>query len=85
MIRYATGPEGYPTLSGHHTSPRPLHAALAHIMANLMLGRCDPRRLEILNRLYMSLSPADQIRCRWEMLEVREAKRGNRPARIMGE
>lgn len=62
---------------------RPLWQALAHVIVNKRPG--DPE-LEHLNRLYMrALSPADQLRCRAEMLEVREAKRGCREAEIAAE
>jgi hypothetical protein len=53
---------------------RPLPVALAQSMATTKLGNRD--RMELLNRLYRTLSPADKLRCMDELAWCRLAKRG---------
>lgn len=60
---------------------RPLWMALAHSMAGLKLGNSE--RLAMLNRIYSTLRIADAIACRGELLECREARRGQRRAEIV--
>jgi hypothetical protein len=52
---------------------RDLPIALAHVVAGT---KPYSLALERLNRLYAGLTPADQLRCRAELLECREARRG---------
>ena len=58
----------------------PLWAALARGMATCKLGNTE--RMELLNRLYRTLSPADQLRCKDELTWCRRAKRGGVEATI---
>jgi hypothetical protein len=55
--------------------PRTLGIALAHCFAVCRAGR-DTERLEQLNKLFAKLKPADQIACRWELLQCQRAVRG---------
>lgn len=57
---------------------RPLPVALGQVLANTRPGAY----LDCLNRLYLSLSSADKIRCRLELQHCREAKRGWAEARV---
>lgn len=52
---------------------RPLPMALAHCFATTKLG--NAKRMELLNRVYLQLSPADQLRCKGELRLCRAAKR----------
>ncbi len=59
---------------------RPLPLALAQSMARCKLGNTE--RMELLNRLYRTLSPAGQLRCKDELAQCRLAKRGGVEATI---
>lgn len=59
---------------------RPLPIALAHQFSKTRIG--DPAQ-GVLNRIYAAMTLADQVKCRWELLECRAAKRGEREARAM--
>ncbi len=59
---------------------RPLWLALAQNMATCKLGNTE--RMELLNRLYRTMSPVDQLRCRDELTWCRRAKRGGVEATI---
>jgi hypothetical protein len=59
---------------------RPLPVALAQSMATTKLGNAE--RMELLNRLYRTLSPADKLRCMDELAWCRLAKRGGVEATI---
>lgn len=59
---------------------RPLPIALAHCLVNTSLRR--QTRVAVLNRIYRRLKPAQQIRCRLEIIEARAAKRGERIAQV---
>lgn len=61
---------------------RELPLALAHAFA-VPRPFSDQARLDLLNRVFSTMSPADQLRCRAEFLECREAKRGNRFAEVV--
>ena len=58
----------------------PLHIALARDFCRTKPG--DPR-LVMLNRIFNTLQPLNQLLCRAEMREVRAAKRGERPAIVL--
>lgn len=58
--------------------PRPLPIALAQVMANTKPGAY----LDCLERLYLTLSPADKLRCRDELNRCRAAKREHLEARV---
>lgn len=53
---------------------RPPAIVLAHCMANTKLS--NSARMELLNRLYNTLSPRDKLRCRDELRWCLMAKRG---------
>jgi hypothetical protein len=55
--------------------PRPLHVALAQVMANTSYARID--RHELLSRVYSALRPVDKLRCLAELNACRQAKRGH--------
>lgn len=59
---------------------RELPIALAHYAVRRKPG--EPGAL-IANKLFARLTPADQLRCRWELHECREARRGQRNAEIV--
>lgn len=61
-------------------SVRELPVALAQTFVRT---KPDSPRLETLNRLFVSMSLADQLRCRAELFECREARRGTRDATIL--
>lgn len=50
-----------------------------------MMAQCKPgdARLDRLNARYRTLTPEGQLMCRAELLEIAEAKRGNRPAEVL--
>ncbi len=56
---------------------RELPVALAQTFVRT---RPDSPRVATLNRLYAQLDPVDQLRCRAELFECREARRGQRLA-----
>lgn len=70
----------------HKTAPlcaanvRSLPVALAHVMSARKPGDAT---LERLNATYARLTPADQLRCRIELLECRAARRGEREALVL--
>ena len=55
---------------------RPLHIALAHVMANTRL--CEQERHALLNRLFLRLTLAEQILCTVERKECSAARAGRR-------
>lgn len=61
---------------------RELPVALAHAFSEPR-PFADQARTAMLNRIFGTLSPADQLRCRAEVLECREAKRGKRLAEVV--
>lgn len=67
------------SIPDHCLRVRPLPVALAHRLARARPG--DPA-MTTFNRLYASLSVADQVRCRAELQECRAAIRGHRPASV---
>lgn len=70
----------------HKTAPlcaanvRSLPVALAHALHARRPGADDLPRL---NATYARLAPADQLRCRIELLECRAARRGEREAQVL--
>jgi len=62
---------------------RPLPVALAHEFAALKWGK-EGKRLDMLNRIYLELSPADRMRCRIELAQCRRAKMGEVRAEVVG-
>ena len=62
--------------------PRSLPIALAHRFAAPFPFR-DPPRMELLNRMYESLTVGDKMRCTAEFRECRAAKRGARLAELV--
>lgn len=59
---------------------RPLPIALAQQFVKTRIG--DPSQ-DVLNRIFAAMRPADQMRCRFEILECQAAMRGEREARVM--
>jgi len=68
--------EGNPdiTLSAYAGRDTPIPVALGRAFANA--NQENALHLERLNRIYRKLSPADQLRCRAEILECKDARRG---------
>lgn len=60
---------------------RSLPIALAHRMSMTKPG--EQERLRLYNAIFCRMNCADQMRMRVELLEVFEAKRGNRPAQVL--
>lgn len=61
---------------------RDLPIALAHAFA-APNPYGEVGRMALLNKIFATMSPADQLRCRAEFLECREAKRGKRLAEVV--
>lgn len=59
---------------------RPLAIALAHELARVKIS--DQPRQEVLGRIYRSLTPADQFKCRFELAQCRQARRGELLAEV---
>ena len=62
--------------------PRRLGVALARAMSKCKPGR-DGERLTLLNRVYAGAAPAEQLRCRIELAELRAARRGEQLAEVV--
>lgn len=60
--------------------PRPLPIALAHVFAGTKLG--ETGRLMLLNKLYMRLTPVEQLQMKAELHLCREAQRGHLEAEV---
>lgn len=56
-----------------HPPAAPFPIVLARQLANEKPGT---RRMELLNRLFARLSPADKLRCQAEIAQCKAAKRG---------
>lgn len=71
--------DGYSTLK-NCLPPRARPVLLAHQFA--AAKPTEQGRMELLNRLFNTLSPADKMRCRDELAWCKLAKRGNLEARV---
>lgn len=60
--------------------PRELPAAIAHEFARTKWS--NVARMELLNRLFVAMSPLDQLACKIELMLCRRAMRGELKAQV---